>query len=114
MEKCFTSFFKQSQKKKILIENNEVILDDAEIAKIFKNYFDKIFGNLDINQNLECLRETLKEDPILTSVGKYATYSSIKTIKSRMNDINSNFSFKFVDQDQVFKEIKKLDGNEAR
>ena len=31
-----------------------------------------------------------------------------------MNDINSNFSFKFVDQDQVFKEIKKLDGNEAR
>ena len=31
-----------------------------------------------------------------------------------MIDINSNFSFKFVDQDQVFKEIKKLDGNEAR
>ena len=31
-----------------------------------------------------------------------------------MNDINSNFSFKFVDQEQVFKEIKKLDGNEAR
>ena len=31
-----------------------------------------------------------------------------------MNDINSNFSFKFVDQDQVFKEIKKLDGNETR
>ena len=28
-----------------------------------------------------------------------------------MIDINSNFSFKFVDQDQVFKEIKKLGGN---
>ena len=28
-----------------------------------------------------------------------------------MIDINSNFSFKFVDQDQVFKEIKKLCGN---
>ena len=30
-----------------------------------------------------------------------------------MNGINSNFPFKFVDQDQVFKEIKMLDGNEA-
>ena len=30
-----------------------------------------------------------------------------------MNGINSNFSFKFVDQDQAFKEMKKLDGNKA-
>ena len=30
-----------------------------------------------------------------------------------MNDINSNFSFKFVDQDQVFKNAKMLDGNKA-
>ena len=30
-----------------------------------------------------------------------------------MNDINSNFSFKFVDQDQVFKNVKMLDGNKA-
>lgn len=30
-----------------------------------------------------------------------------------MNGINSNFSFKFVNQDQLFKEIKKLDANKA-
>ena len=30
-----------------------------------------------------------------------------------MNDINSNFCFKFVDQDQVFKNVKMLDGNKA-
>ena len=30
-----------------------------------------------------------------------------------MNDINENFSFKFVDWDQVLKEIKKFDGNKA-
>ena len=30
-----------------------------------------------------------------------------------MNDINSNFSLKFVDQDQVFKNVKMLDGNKA-
>ena len=46
-------------------------------------------------------------------VEKHATLSSIKNIKSRMNGINSNFSLKFVDQNQVFKELK-LDGNKAR
>ena len=30
-----------------------------------------------------------------------------------MNGLISNFSFKFIDQDQVFKEIKKLDENKA-
>ena len=30
-----------------------------------------------------------------------------------MNNIDSSFSFKLVDQDQVFKEIKKLDGIKA-
>ena len=30
-----------------------------------------------------------------------------------MNDINSNFSFKFIYQDKVFKEIVKLDWNKG-
>ena len=34
-------------------------------------------------------------------------------IKSRINCITSNSSFEYVDQDQVFQEIKKLDGNKA-
>ena len=29
----------------MLVENNEIISDDAEIAKIFKNCFDKTVGN---------------------------------------------------------------------
>ena len=53
------------------------------------------------------------EDFVLASTEKYAPHSTIEIIKSRMNDIKSNFFFNFVDQDQVFKEIKKLDGNKA-
>ena len=53
------------------------------------------------------------EDSVLASTEKYATHSTIKMIKSRMNDIKSNFFSKFFDQVQVFKEIKKLDGNKA-
>ena len=99
-------------KEKItLVENNEIIYENAEIAKIFKNYFDRTVGNLDRNQNLECLQESFKEDPVLASVEKYATHSSIRNIKIRMNGINSNLYFKFFDQDQVFKEIEELDRN---
>ena len=69
MKKSFISFFRQSKikRKSILVENNEIISDNAEIAKIFKNYLDTV-GNLDINQILECVREFLKEDPVLASI----------------------------------------------
>ena len=114
MKKSFISFFRQSKikRKSILVENNEIISDNAEIAKIFKNYLDTV-GNLDINQILECVREFLKEDPVLASIENWATCSSNKLIKSGINCITSNSSFEYVDQDQVFQEIKKLDGNKA-
>ena len=50
----------------------------------FKNYFNKIVGKLDINLNLESVRESFNEDPVLTSFEKYATHPCIKKIKSRM------------------------------
>ena len=45
----------------------------------------------------------LKEDLVLASIEKYATHSNLKSISSSMNGINSIFSFKFVDQNQVLK-----------
>lgn len=43
---------------------------------------DKIVGNLDIKRSLECVQESFKEDPALASIEKYATHSSIKTLKA--------------------------------
>ena len=65
MEKGFASIF-------ALVENNEIISDDAEIAKTFKNYFDKIVENLDINRNLEFVQEPFKEYSVLVSIEKYS------------------------------------------
>ena len=53
------------------------------------------------------------EDLVLASIEKHATHPSIKNFKSNMNGINSNFSFKFVNRDQTFNEIKKLGENKA-
>ena len=50
---------------------------------------------------------------VLALIKKHATHSSIKNIKSRINDINSNLSFIFVHRNQAFKEMEKLDGNKA-
>ena len=51
----------------------------------FKNYFNKIVGKLDIDLNLESVRESFNEDPVLTSIEKYATHPCIiKKIKSRV------------------------------
>ena len=55
----------------------------------------------------------VKEDPVLASVEKYATHSSIKNIKSKMNVVNSNFFFIFVDHDQGFNEIKRFNGHKT-
>ena len=65
MEKGFASVF-------ALVENNEIISDDAEIAKTFKNYFDKVVENLDINRNLEFVQEPFKEYSVLVSIEKYS------------------------------------------
>ena len=77
---------------------NKIISGDAEIAKNFKNHFNKVVGNLDVNRNLQCVRKSFNEDPVLASIEKYATHPSIENIKSRMNGVNSSFSFKFADQ----------------
>ena len=106
LRKGKASFFVRSKAEVTLVENSEIISDDAEIAKIFKNYFDKIVGNLDINQNLECTRKCFKKDLVLTLIEKYAAHSSIRNIKSRIGNINSKFSFKFVDHVKFLKELK--------
>ena len=50
---------------------------------------------------------------VLALIKKHSTQTSIKNIKSRINDINSNLSFIFVHRDQAFKVMEKLDGNKA-
>lgn len=78
----------------------------AKITKIFKNYFDKVVVSLKINRNLECVRESLMEDSVLTLTEKYATYPAIKIIKSGENGINANFFFNFVDQVKSLTKLK--------
>ena len=42
----------KSKENIALVRNNETICGNAKTAKVFKNYFDEIVGNLDIKRNL--------------------------------------------------------------
>ena len=55
-ENSSTLFSNKIERKITLVKSNEIISDDSKIAKIFKNYCNKIVANLYINQNLECVR----------------------------------------------------------
>ena len=70
------------KKKNYSSWNQWIIFDDVEIAKIFKNYINKVVGDVDINRNLEYVQEPFDEDPVLVSIEKYATYPCIETLKA--------------------------------
>lgn len=78
-----------------------------------KKNFDKTVGKQGINRNLECVRELFNKNRVLTSTEKYVSQPSIKSIKVTMNGTNSNFSFKFVNQDHIFYKVNVIDGNKA-
>ena len=62
LEKYFLFSNKVKTKENIsLVRNNETIRGNAETAKFFKNYFDRIVGNLDINRSLDVYGSPLRK-----------------------------------------------------
>ena len=76
-----------------------------KLLKFFKNYFNKVVGNVDKTEIWNAFESHSTKIPFWYQLTKMLLILLLKNIKSRMNSINSNFSFEFVDQDQVFKEI---------
>ena len=78
-----------------LIEKNALVTLDEEIAKTFKEYFDKIVPKLNIKQNDCYIRKTGNiEDPIKEASFKYRYHPNITNIKDIMKSKNiPSFSF---------------------
>ena len=74
-----------------LIEDNQIISQDKQIAKIFNESFISIpILNMPINQEFE-YSDSPEEDPLLRTIRKYQNHPSIKLIKSK----NKSQTFKF-------------------
>ena len=96
-----------------LIENNELVKTDLEIAQVLNKIFSNIVQNLDISRysNDEPLVSN-NNYATLKAILKYRNHSSIIAIQSKCKD-KGNFNFSEVDQKQIEKEILKLDVNKA-
>ena len=98
-----------------LIENNEIVSKDSEVADIFNSFFGNAVRNLNIDSyehfsfDEYFLRsEPENEDPIIRAIEKYENHPSIQKIK-QIHISNSVFSFKPTDLEQVIKEVNNLD-----
>ena len=94
-----------------LIENDNLLTDDLEIAKTFNKYFQKLVPNLHlkVQSNLLCLAPE-NGDEILATRYKYQNHSSKKTI---IQKCNFSFSLKTVSLTFIEKEMKSLNTNKA-
>ena len=103
----------KTQNKIVLVENDEVISDDRQVAEIFNNYFVTVTETLGIAENLDNVRSTEGIiDPVEKAIEKYANHPSIKTVLTRF-PVVAGFSFEHVTISKIETEIKNLNSNKA-
>ena len=94
-----------------LIEDNQIILEDKQIANIFNEYFISIpILNMPTNQEFE-YSDSPEEDPPLRIIGRYQNHPSIKLIKSKNK--SQTFKFRETNTDEIKKSIESLDPKKA-
>ena len=90
-----------------LVQNDEIISSDKEVAKTFQNLFSSIVKNLNIQRDETHLFKTTQDNSILTCIEKFSNHPSIVSIKKRMEITSKKFSFKHVKIKKFVTEIKK-------
>ena len=93
-----------------LVENDTMIDDESEIAKIFNEYFVNIVKKLGIlteEQTMYSSGNQLSEAEM--AIIKYKNHPSIKAITDRMEKLgNPIFNFKFTSHEETEKEVNNL------
>ena len=94
-----------------LIENDNLLTDDFEIAETFNKYFQNLVPNLDLKVRSKLLCQASENgDEVLAAIYKYQNHPSIKTI---LEKCNFSFSFKTVCLTDIEKEMKCLNTNKS-
>ena len=103
----------QSNNKIVLVEDDEIISDDIEVAEIFNRFFVTVTESLGIKENNDNISDTEGIlDPIEKSVQRYSNHPSILKIKSHFLNVES-FTFNPVSLEEMETEIKRLNPKKA-
>ena len=100
-----------------LIENNDIISENKDIADIFNKFFANIVKDMNITMDQENISTDQKhlnetEDPITIAIERYKNHPSILAISTKSNT-NGIFSFKNVTFEEIENELTKLDMQKA-
>ena len=96
-----------------LVDNENIITNDKEIAKVLNDFFSNIIKTLNIpkKDHTDSIVENVR-DPILKAILKYRKNTSILAIKRRIKS-GPVFTFNHIMEEEVLKEIKNLDAWKA-
>ena len=96
-----------------LVENEEIITDDKDIAETFNNFFVDTVSSLDIqgNKALENNTDGIT-DPVLKAVKRFEDHPSVLEIKKNVT-LNTEFSFSEVTIEEMSTEIDELKVNKS-
>ena len=88
------------------MEGEETINTDRANAKVLKNFFSNIIKILEIPQynQVDPICQNIK-NPAIKAIIKYRNHPSIIAINERCT--NSKFSFSFIKENDILKDIKK-------
>ena len=102
-----------TRKKITLIENNEILSNEQEIAETLNCYFSNIVPNLNISFNKSYLLDRSDiQDSVSNIIRRYENHPSIKIIKTHVQ-YSENFSFKQIDLPELLEVIQSLDTNKT-
>ena len=86
----------KSSQKITLVENDEILADDAQIADKFSKYFIETVSSLGIEDNKSLLNNVDDlDDPVQKAVHKFKDHPSIREIKRNVS-VENIFNFKLV------------------
>ena len=107
-------FSKSVGKQKItLVENNDIITDDKEVAEKFNDYFIATVSSLAITENKALLTDVSNiSDPVARAVKKFENHPSILDIKKNVN-LTSSFAFSEVGAAEILTEINDLNDKKS-
>ena len=91
-----------------MVDNDEIISDDAKIAERFNCFFENAVTNLKISDNVFLINKTENEiSRINKAITKFEIHPSIKSINENVT-LDSRFSFSKVGINEIRLEIKAL------
>ena len=96
-----------------LIENDDLIKDDKETARIFNEFFIDITKKLNLTVPPTDEIPPDENSPIPHDILKFRNHPSILKIKEKVQAVNSVFKFRDTTTDEIKKIIKNLDPNKS-